>query len=99
MAARLSRSDDGSIRVDGELEFETVPAAALASAGLLATMESVRIDLAGVTRADSSGVALLLDWVALARARGRKVRFSNVPAQMRSIIRLCELESVLATES
>lgn len=99
MGVQVIRIAEGSFRIEGELEFDTVPAAAAAAAGFAGSSAEVAVDLSGVVRADSSAVALLLDWIALARARRATVRFINVPDQMRAIIRVCELESVLAPET
>ena len=43
------------------------------------------VDLAAVERADSAGLALLVEWLRAARGRGARLRFDNVPAQLRAI--------------
>ena len=52
-------------------------------------------DLAGVERADSAGLALLIEWMRRARRAGRPVRFLNLPPQMLEIARAASLDRVL----
>lgn len=70
----------------GELDFAHVPAAlekvdrALAAGG-----GELTVDLAGVTRADSAGLALLLEVTRRARARERALSFTGMPVQLRKL--------------
>lgn len=52
-------------------------------------------NLERVTQSDSSGVALLISWTRMLKQRDQKIRFVALPAQMRAIIRLSELEEIL----
>jgi phospholipid transport system transporter-binding protein len=61
----LERRDDGSYAVRGELTFATVPGFLTGNGRLLAGGAAVTVDLAGVDRADSAGVALLVEWLSL----------------------------------
>lgn len=53
------------------------------------------VDLGDVRRTDSSALALLLEWQALAVARGRDIRFENPPESLRVIARLTEVDTLL----
>ena len=55
----------------------------------------IKVDLSGVTEADSAGLALLIEWVAWAREHHREMRFFDLPRQIRAIARICEVEDVL----
>jgi len=99
MTARLEPDAQGGFRLQGELSFDTVPALLEQSARLFAGVSELRISLDGVNRSDSAGVALLTEWVRLARRRGQSVRLLALPKQMRDIVRVCGLESVLPFES
>jgi phospholipid transport system transporter-binding protein len=66
--------------------------AALASAG----GRALRIDLAGLTRVDSAGLALLVDWLAWARAAQRRLSFASTPPALQALARLSGLEGLLA---
>lgn len=84
------------LQVSGELSFATVPALLEQGAALLAGRgDRIRLDLGGVTRADSAGLALLIEWLRLARRRRAEVEFSNIPPQMLAIARVSGIEDVL----
>jgi phospholipid transport system transporter-binding protein len=78
--------------IQGELSFRTAPAL-LDRAGEL-TAESA-LDLSGVSKADSAGVALLLELTRRAKKQGRPLALGGVPSQLRELIRFFDLESAL----
>jgi phospholipid transport system transporter-binding protein len=82
-------------RVAGLLEFGTV--AALLPLGSAAIREGRAscIDLAAVTGSDSAGLALLIEWLSVAKGAGRTLRYENVPAQLRSLARLSDLDPLI----
>ena len=55
------------------------------------------IDLAGVTASDSAGLALLIEWLSVARASRRSLNYENVPLQLQQLARLSEVEELLMT--
>jgi phospholipid transport system transporter-binding protein len=57
--------------------------------------DRLEIDLAGVTAADSAGLAVCLVWLARAERDGRELRFANLPASIRSLARISDIESVI----
>lgn len=85
----------GRFLVRGELGFATVRDALEQSKSLFAEHSIIELDLAGVTRADSAGLALLLEWVNWARNSVREITYRNIPAQVRSIAEISEVEDML----
>lgn len=80
---------DGLVEVSGALTFETVPQFFAASGGWLgAGSGALTVDLRGVTRIDSAGVALLLEWRQTARQAGRDLVYAAVPEQVQHLIRV-----------
>lgn len=57
------------------------------------------VDLGGVSRCDSSALALLLEWLSWARARRVGMRFVNPPENLVTIAKLCGVDGVLGFES
>jgi phospholipid transport system transporter-binding protein len=55
----------------------------------------VVVDLAGVARADSSALALLLEWQAWAHGRGAVIEFADPPQALRTFASLSEVNSLL----
>ena len=94
--ARLETAGTGTLTVSGDLTFQTVPRLHAECGAQVATGSEVALDLAGVARTDSAGVALLVDWLRQARAAGGDLRFLHVPEQMRSIVRVSGLERLLS---
>lgn len=95
-AAEATPRADGVIAVRGALTFESVPDVLVGSAAWFEQASGpITVDLADVERADSAGVALLVEWQRLGRAKRREVRFINVPEQMQSLIRVNGLSEAL----
>ena len=53
------------------------------------------IDLAGVSDSDSAGLALLIEWLSVAKSESRGLRYENIPAQLQQLARLSEVEELL----
>ena len=83
----------------GELSFSTVMGLLRDSAVLLWGNSSVTLDLAGVTRTDSAGLALLLEWIKIARRQGKSIRFCNIPEQMMAVAEVAGIGALLPVTS
>jgi len=59
------------------------------------TARSLAVDLSGVRVADSAGLAVLIVWLEWAHAHTRELTFSGVPAGIRALARISEVEGVL----
>ena len=64
-----------------------------ALAGPAAT--GLEIDCSGVSAADSAGLAVLIDWLAAARAARRTLRYSGLPAGLAALGRISEVQELL----
>jgi phospholipid transport system transporter-binding protein len=95
MASAMIERDGDTLRVRGELNFASVADLWRATGPLFATDPPTRVDLGEVSHSNSDGVALLVDWLGQARHRQRALVFFNVPAQMRAIIQVADLDTVL----
>lgn len=94
-SARLEPAADGALRLVGCLGFDTVTAIYREANNHLSGNGRLIVDLAAVERADSAGLALLVEWTRQAAAAGRELRFRNMPEQMLRIARVSGLEAVL----
>ena len=85
------------LAIRGALTFDTARLAS--AAGLRALTASaarrLEIDFAGVTAADSAGLAVCLVWLAKAGRDGRELRLTNLPASIRSLARISGIESLV----
>jgi phospholipid transport system transporter-binding protein len=82
-------------RVVGLLEFATVTYLLPLGSAAIGNGQAAVIDLGGVTGSDSSGLALLIEWLSVARGAGRSLRYENMPVQLHQLARLSEVEELL----
>jgi len=54
------------------------------------------VDCSGVARADSAGLAVLLDWLAWGRRKSKPVTYENLPASLVAIAKISEVDGLLA---
>ena len=74
----------------------TVPAVwRSANALLQGANQDLLIDLQQVTHTDSAGLALLLEWMTLARDKQLQIHFRNLPEQLWEIAKVSDLEDIL----
>ena len=86
----------GHLTVRGDLDFDNAPAALAHGFALLGDAKECEIDLSGLRSGDSAGLAVLIEWLSSAPRRGATLRYTGVPAQMRAIARISELEDLLS---
>ena len=93
----ISEVASGRITVTGELTFASAREAR--QLGLLvlegSRADRIVVDCTGVTRADSAGLAVLLDWLAWGRRKSRTVTLENLPASLVAIARISEVDGLL----
>lgn len=87
--------DDGRIEIVGDLTFDTVGELFTRSSDAGRGTGKTILDLSRVSRTDSAGLALMVEWLRRARRRDGRIEVINMPEQMRSIARMCKLEGVL----
>lgn len=88
----------GNYRLDGNLTFSTVSEALRAAAPLFSEGAELCFDLGGIRRADSAGVALLIEWVRRARQTRAAIRYAHLPESLRAIIRVSGVEELLPVD-
>lgn len=91
--ARLISSEGGLARLDGPLDFDSISHLLAAGEPLFRRPGPLRIDLGGVTSANSAGLALLLEWMDLARSRGIDICYANLPE---SLLRIAVFSNLMA---
>jgi phospholipid transport system transporter-binding protein len=97
--ASFSIEPDGHARLAGELTLDTVAALYQQSkTARSAGSKMMDLDLETVTRVDSSGLALLLEWQSIARQSGQTIRIRNAPEGLLSLTRLCEASGLMEFE-
>ena len=93
--AGISRKGEGRYAISGDLTFTTVPELLRSGYGGLGGGGQVQVDLAGITRIDSAGIALLIDLARTVRKRGGDISLLHAPPQLIAIAGVSGLEAVL----
>ena len=96
---------DGTVRVSGRLTFDTVEGVRAAARAALApdrwSDADLTFDLGAVERADSAGLALLVEWRrkvhrgAGGDGGGGRIHFLATPPPLRAIARVCGVDGHL----
>jgi phospholipid transport system transporter-binding protein len=87
-----------TLTLSGEISFATVnPLVAKGREAIGAlSLDNAVLDLSAVSKTDSAGLALVVDWVRSARHRRVDLRIVGVSAQLADIARVSGLEDFLA---
>ncbi|VAW88795.1 hypothetical protein MNBD_GAMMA16-1069 [hydrothermal vent metagenome] len=91
--------EPGCYRLLGEISFATVGEFDRRMDPKLFAYSVISIDLAGVSRADSAGLALLLAWVKIARSQSAELSLENFPNQLLAIARVGGVDDLLPISS
>jgi phospholipid transport system transporter-binding protein len=83
-------------RIIGGIEFATVTALLPVGRDAILAGQASVIDLSGVTGADSAGLALLIEWLSIAKDARRAVSYENVPSQVHQLADLSDVEEMIA---
>jgi len=91
----IQKQGENKFDIQGDLIFSTVGAIYEKNNLLLtATGETIEINLAGVKRADSSGLALIIEWLRIAKQLHKPLHFTHVPKQILDLAKLSSLEDL-----
>lgn len=93
----ITDSGNGRVTVSGDLSFATAREAREEGLRVFGASAAGRfvVDCAAVTRADSAGLAVLLEWLAWGRRHSREIVFENLPASLLAVARISELDGLL----
>jgi phospholipid transport system transporter-binding protein len=89
--------NDGALVVSGVIDLSTVTEIlADGRAAINAVSDgSLTLDLSAVTRTDSAGLALVVDWVRVARQRGLDLKIVGASSQLSAIAQVSGLDDLL----
>lgn len=93
--AEIVKTSGGRLAINGSLTFASVPVLWAHCGDCFTGAAELDIDLSGVQRSDSAGLALLVECARHARQTGKNIRFFNIPPQMLAIARVSSLDQVL----
>jgi phospholipid transport system transporter-binding protein len=93
--ARIEGLGAGRFRISGVLNAATVVALLKQGRERFANVMRIELDLSAVGESDSAGLALLLEWLRMARQAKQQIQYINVPAQIIALARISEVDDLL----
>jgi phospholipid transport system transporter-binding protein len=85
----------GRYALEGELSFASAGQALQKTAKMFTAQAAVVFDLAGIVKADSAGLALLLEWLRQADSGGAELRYAKLPGQLSAMAQVAGVDGIL----
>jgi len=98
-AASVTQVQAGRWLVNGALDFTTVNGLLDELGRLISRSGESIIDLGGVERANSAGLALIVELKGQAIRGGRSLVFENVPTALNQIAAVCQVDELVLESS
>ncbi|MGH8125047.1 MAG: STAS domain-containing protein [Rhodanobacteraceae bacterium] len=92
---KVDQPDDGTLALSGVLTFATAARAYVEGGRALLAGRQTQLDLAGLIRADSAGLACVLALTACASRAGRRVRVVHWPEGLHALAEVCDVADLL----
>lgn len=86
---------EGRFALAGEMSFANCGRILRASESQFEAHTRIEVDLSGVEKTDSAGLALLLEWITWANHTVREIRFQGIPERIDAIAKVTEVEELL----
>ena len=87
--------DRDTLALSGALTFATAARAFAEGSRALQSGAQTRLDLGGLARADSAGLACVLGLAAVASRAGRRLGVAHWPEGLRALAEVCDVEGLL----
>ncbi|HJR10925.1 MAG TPA: STAS domain-containing protein [Rhodanobacteraceae bacterium] len=94
-AVTFGTSDRDTLVLSGALTFATAARAFAEGSRALESGVQTRLDLGGLARADSAGLACVLGLAAIASRAGRRLGVVHWPEGLRALAEVCDVEALL----
>ena len=91
----LEELGGGRFAIKGELTYATAAMLLEQSKDKFADHAVIKVDMSEVTRSDSAGLALLLEWVNWAKHFVREIRYFNIPRPISAMAEISEVDDML----
>jgi phospholipid transport system transporter-binding protein len=93
---RLAAAGPGRFELSGDLGFDDAARLLAEGDAAFGALKEAELDLAGVARVDSAGLALLLEWSLAARSAGHSLRYRHIPSAIASLAGISDVAELLA---
>jgi len=89
---QVERVDD-TISISGRLDFATATQALEAVSKHFSDKQV--IDMSGITHSNSAGLAVMIEWLAIAKRGDQQLTFQNIPDSLHQISTVCQVDSLI----
>lgn len=93
--AKLEALGNGRFKVFGAMNADTATDLLKRSDAAFKGASSLEIDLSNVPEGDSAGLAVMIEWLRLAKQRQQTIHFKHVPEPIAALARISEVENLL----
>jgi len=96
-AFQLTAAAAGALSAKGPLTFASARRACELGVQMLTQNAGAKleIDCHGITLSDSAGLAVLLEWLAVARRAGRSLRYTKLPEGLAALAQISDVQELL----
>ncbi len=84
-----------TVTVSGVLDFVSARETLDSVSSFIRANNALDIDLSGVVESNSAGLALLIEWLAVARREGHSVTFHHIPDSLRQLAGVCQVDGLI----
>lgn len=95
MTATVSINSQQQLSIVGVIDMDCVQDLCIQGKQLLQNLNRYAIDMSGVTDADSSCLAMMIEWIRFAKAQNKPVGFYNTPRTVLDLGRVCGVDAIL----
>lgn len=81
------------ISIAGRLDFGTASDALEAVSDHFSSEQI--IDMSGITHSNSAGLAVMIEWLAIAQRNNQQISFQNIPDALHQISTVCQVDSLI----
>lgn len=87
---------NGKWLISGDLSFFNVMSVYQKSLPSLLACKEFDFDFSGLNSSDSGGLALIIEWIKLAKQQNKPIRFSHISDDLLSIAKAAALDQLIA---
>lgn len=92
---KVRQGDNNQVIIEGNLDLTTVNMLKKQTIVLFNSVSEIQFDLSAVNQSNSAALALLLEWLKIAKKHQVSLSFSNFPEHLREIARVYGIEQDL----
>jgi phospholipid transport system transporter-binding protein len=91
-------NDQDILCVTGKIYLNDIAQACAQGSALIDQLATVRVDMSGVLDSDSGCLAMMLEWLRVAKVQNKDISFNKLPQFMLDLCRVCGLDTVLPVD-